>query len=101
MKDHIPDQYKGVFDMGVKAYDGAVYLKQKKDELQLQMCEKVVDQIWSQFDTEDTGYISKSQCEDLAKQGLEKAGKAELFQQMAFDKVFEQVDAEKNGKITK
>ena len=46
MKDHVPEQYKGMFDMGMQAIEGAKYLKQKKDEMQLQMCEKAVDKIW-------------------------------------------------------
>lgn len=43
------------------------------------MCQKIVDPVFGLYDTENTGFISKSQCEELTKKGLEQADKADLY----------------------
>ena len=73
------DQLNSGVEMAGQAYEGAVYLKEKKDELQMAMCQKIVDPVFGLYDTDNTGFITKGQCEELAKQGLEKAEKGDLF----------------------
>ena len=72
--------------------------------MQLAICEKAVDAVWSFYDTENKGYISKSQGEELAKACLEKVGKGDLFNQTAFDLAFDkldELDGNKDGKVDK
>tara|TARA_B110000285_G_C14931365_1_gene517474 strand:+ start:524 stop:631 length:108 start_codon:yes stop_codon:yes gene_type:complete len=35
-------------------------LKKQKDALQLKAFEKAIDPLWVQYDTENTGYVSKT-----------------------------------------
>lgn len=58
-KSVIPGQYHGYMDQAANLADQAAELKKQKDALQLQMLEKAIDPLWSQYDTENTGYVSK------------------------------------------
>ena len=97
----MPEEYKGYFNAATSAYDKALELKKKKDEMQLQMIEKAIDPIWSKYDTEGAGAVSKSQCQDMVVLALEQIKMSQHFNQAAFDKLFEQVDTTKSESITK
>lgn len=75
-----------------QAYDNAAYLKEKKDEYQQAMCVKIVETGFSGYDTQNTGYITKAQCEDMTKKALTLAEKGEYYHQGGFDVAFKQID---------
>lgn len=65
------------------------------------MFEKAIDPIWVKYDPEVSGFISKDKCSEMAQQTLEQVSMSQYYNQMAFDKVFEQIDTENTQKIKK
>lgn len=89
----------GIYRTAGKIYEGAAYLKRKKDEYQMLVCSKIVGAIWKTVDKDNVGHVTQLQVEELLKEGLGKVGKPELFSQVLFDTLIDQVDVDRNDKI--
>jgi len=61
-------------------------LKRKKDELQLKAFDKLIDPLWSKYDTDGNGFITYGQCKQMMKQAFETGGYSEYFKEELVDK---------------
>ena len=99
--EYIPEEYKGYFHKAGSYYDYAMELKAKKDEMQISLFEKLIDPLWSKFDTEGKGYITHDQCKVLMQKVLKQTSYYKYYNNFLAGKLLEQFDPEGTKQITR
>jgi Ca2+-binding EF-hand superfamily protein len=101
MKNQVPEGYKGYYDKLESGANKVAELKRQADEMKLQMIEKVLDPLIAQVDENQDGQLQKAECENLVKKAMTKLDKSEMWNQTAFDQLFNQFDTNKTGILSK
>ena len=80
----VPDEYKPFLRHAETAMKKAVELKKKKDDLQIDLFEAIIDPVWEQVDPDNKGYIGEDQASDLAKLILKEIKQEHRFNEVLF-----------------
>lgn len=59
-----------------------------------------VKQLWSAYDTENTGFVDKIEAQNLINDALVQKGKPKLSNFVLYNQLFSQLDASKEGQIS-
>ena len=57
--------------------------------MQISMFEKIIDPLWSKFDTENNGYLTHDQCKLMILEVLKKSGYEKFYVDLVVTKVLE------------
>lgn len=80
----VPEEYKPFLKTAEKAMKKAIELKKKKDELQIDLFEAIIDPVWEQADPDGQGYIGEEQCADFARLILKEIKQEDKFNEELF-----------------
>ena len=85
----MPVEYKGYYEQANQAIDKAKDLKTKKNEMQISLITKAVTPIWAKKDTQNLGYITKTQCCELVQDALKAIGQEKYYDEKTFAQAFD------------
>lgn len=97
IKDKVPDEYKDLVDKAEQGVHYAVELKAQKDKIMIDYIEKGIMPLISIYDTNKDGVLQKEECEELCKGLLDQLKMRHMFNQLAFDTLYNQFDQDKKG----
>ena len=65
------------------------------------MVQKVVDELWAEYDKDNSGALDKEETKKFVQDTLGNLGSGDEFSQEAFDEVFATFDKDNSGTVEK